>query len=690
MSAYRFYLYHPDLKQAKRITDPIGWDSSMKTIERDPNWHGVFFKYTPKLQFIKDGKAIIQGLYEQYGIEAEVELFIYKRGANRKFEIDYRGRLNLTPGSLQIQKLYLICNIDQTGFTQKLKNRQDIKVNLQSLVTQDGSAITPFTNETVDVLMHSKVIRRDFAGTLNDSIPVPFGDNARLYLLNSFESVSSDEVNERISYHAQYSSTSPVTLQKYQWKVETAGDYTMVFDVNVDKLGTPTDVRGKWFIVHGVEGNYTTIEVDTYDFPASTGVLDYDYTGTFNFALEAGDEVYIYFDMLYLDESSIEFGSTFDFTGTVTFSGETTIPATTVPYVLLHEAFDRVVHSITDQADSFRSTIYGRTDSEPTRYDDDGAYSLKAISRALAVRGFPIGDYPIYASLKDLLKTVQSIDGVGIGIEKQATQERVVVEDLTYFYKPEAGWKISNVTALEKVPLEDYFFNELEIGYEKWNNEQVNNLDEFNTKREYTLPLSQVRKKLNLLCPYIASGYTFEFLRRDSFSTSGTKDNDRDNDNVILQLLRDGADFVPQKDEGFAAINNLISPETSYNLELSPMRNLIRNGRLLRGGLLKQSDKSISLSFGEGNTELTTQKTGDSLLNEKTIAISNLPNALWTGEAYRYKAKVDNVLFAEIEANLYKYGEFSETTTNYKKGYLLKLEPDKDGYSQFTLLRANV
>lgn len=687
--AFRFYLYHPDLKQPKRITDPIGWDSSMKTIERDPNWHGVFFKYTPKLQFIKDGKAIVQSLYEQYGFEAEIELFIYKRTTNRNFEIDYRGRLNLTPGSLRIQKGFLTCNIDQTGFTQKLKNRQDVKIDLRKLVTQDGSDITPFTNQTVDVTMHSKVIEYNFSATVDEEIAVPFSDNGTYYLINGYDAISEDEIEERIPYVGQFYSTIPTSSLFYQWKVKTAGDYNLVFDVNTRKQFTPTDVRGKWFLVYGKPDAYTTVEIGTYDFPESSGTLNHDYTGTFPFTLLSGDEIYLYFSLQYLGASAIEFGTNFFNEGTISLQALTSIPPTVVPFVMLHEAFDRVVHSITDQSDSFRSTVYGRTDSEPVTYAEDGLFSLKAISRALAVRGFPITNYPIYASLRDLIKTVQSVDGVGIGIEKQSNKERVVIEDLTYFYKAEAGWKLDNVTDLEKILLDDYFFNELEIGYEKWGNEQVNNLDEFNTKREGVLPITQIKKTLNLLCPYIASGYTFEFLRRDAYTLSTTKDNDRDNDNVILQLLRDGSDFIPQKDEGFEIVNNLISPETSYNLELSPMRNLIRNGRLLHGGLLKQSAKSIKLSFGEGNTELTTQKTGETLLNEKEISISSLPNALWTGEAYKFKAKVTQAQFTQIEANLYKYGEISETRTNYKKGYLLKMEPDTNGYTSFTILRAN-
>lgn len=743
MSAYRFYLYHPDLQKPQRIKDPVGWDSSMKTIERDPNWHGVFFKYTPKLQFIKDGKAIIQGLYEQYGIEAEIELFIYKRASNRKFEIDYRGRLSLIPGSLVISKLFLTCNIDQTGFTQKLKNRQDVKVNLQSLLTQDGSDITPYTNETHDVTMHSKVIRKIFSSEQRQSIsykPSEIVDSKFLQFDLDFN--TSEEIEEKFNIGNAVNTSIPVNL----FTMLEAGEYEfdLRFEFSRYRIANPDPdlvclPETSYLPTGGNLELYIQVNGDTPQIFSQTGYNAFGkqstaYTYTGSFTLSKGDTITIYGDITSsltsttsIHDSLIMWGvsSTTSFENptiasdlpittcfisdvytTITLnigeppsglSSPTTMyvqaasiyPETTVPFVLMHEAFDRVVHSITDEADSFRSTVYGRTDSEPVTYDEDGGYSLKGISRALSVRGFPIATYPIYASLKDLLKTAQAIDGVGIGIEKQDTKERVVVQDLTYFYQPEVGWQLNNVTGLEKVVLDDYFFNELEIGYEKWSNEQINNLDEFNTKREFVLPITQVKKKLSLLSPYIGSGYTFEFLRRDAYTVSSTKDNDRDNDNVIVQMLRDGADFVPQKDEGFDDVNNLISPETSYNLELSPMRNLLRNGRLLRGGLLKQTDKNVTLAFGEGNTEMTSEKTGESLLSEKQLAISNLPSALWTGEAYKFKAKVTTAKFAEIESNLYKYGEFSETSSKYKKGYLLKMEPDKDGYTSFLLLRAN-
>jgi hypothetical protein len=411
MSAYRFYLYHPELKQPKRITDPIGWDSSLKTIERDPNWHGVFFKYTPKLQFIKDGKAIIQSLYEQYGFEAEIELFIYKRSTARKFEIDYRGRLNLTPGSLRIQKVYLTCNVDQTGFTQKLKNRQDVKVNLQSLLTQDGADITPFSNETVTIPMHSKVLVKSYNAKLNRGISFrPSEITSSKFIQIDFDGVTSNEIEEKFNIGTNVNTSVPVNLIT----LKEGGEYQFNLRFELSRYKTSFSV-GYPTCEPAYEFLNTASYFDAYlqindqapelfsksNFSAgSKESTVYTHSSTKN--LKKGDKITIYIDVLLSlsdtatnHESLIFWGegssvsyeqpvitidpgagaciisneyNTFSLvTGTspslsitpssTSIEGETIYPATTVPFVLLHEAFDRVIHSITDQADSFRSSV---------------------------------------------------------------------------------------------------------------------------------------------------------------------------------------------------------------------------------------------------------------------------------------------------------------------------------------------
>ena len=194
---YRFKLYHPTLKTAIVLkNDPMGWDAERKTIERDPTLHGLFVKYTPDLKFVKDGRALIAELYNTYGIEAEITLFVDRKNLKtREWEQQYTGRLDLT--TLTIDKDFAQCKVDEISFYQKIKNRQDVKVSLQATTDLDGNAM-PAPGD-VSLPMHSKTIKRKFKNqSATDFAAYNFLPVGTFYYFPSLsQSVIEDEIAER-------------------------------------------------------------------------------------------------------------------------------------------------------------------------------------------------------------------------------------------------------------------------------------------------------------------------------------------------------------------------------------------------------------------------------------------------------------------------------------------------------------
>lgn len=723
LTMFRFYISHPDLAKPQRLKyDPVGWDTLGKTVKRDMKWHGVFFEYTPKLKFIKDGKNLVHYFYEKYGIEAELILIINKYNpVTRVYEHDYTGRFNLT--TINISTLYAECNIEQTGFLQKLKNRQDVKVDLKSLITQGGKAITPNTNETVDVELHSKALKKLLnhlttnqtifpnSGTPEVSVN-PMNVNDDYYSIisldeitvNEFQYVPTSQLPQAgfFDYPTQITQDNVVSDLKYNFLAFEAGSYSIDLRIKIMLKDPSGDVEGgfsaEWFIAYGPQDSLTTISLGL-DSGVSGGVLVpsyfiYDKSLVHNFTMDVGDRLYIYGKVRRPSVGSTDkwtvMGKVNDCK--INLTGLTIIPATTRPLFLQHESLSRIIESITDEPDSFRSAYYGRTDSEPTAYPEDGGGSLRGLASGKIIRGFPLAGNSTHINLKDAIESCLAIDGVGIGIETTGNKQRVRMEQLNYFYSPVRVAQFPYVKDIEKSVADDFIYNELEAGYDKWANEELNNLDEFNTKREFTLPITQIKKRLILKAPWSASGYTIEFLRRDPYKEGTNKDNDRDNDNFVIQLRRESGELVTDKDEDFAELNNLISPETVYNAKLSVMRNIKRNGPYIRSGLYHQDDKFVKLAFGEGNTAFTSRLTSETeVLDETTIAVEDLGQALWLPEIYKFKHKPTRTELEAITANPYGIIEFSATNKNWKKGWLLEQQPDaKSGLISYLLLRANV
>ncbi|ELR69160.1 hypothetical protein C900_05356 [Fulvivirga imtechensis AK7] len=687
---YNYYLYHKDLKTKVRIEDPVGWDGLGKSIKRDKKLHGVFFEYTPKLQFIKKGKAIIHYFYEKYGIETELILIVkVLDSTTKKFSEDYRGRLNLT--TLEISKLYATCNVENTGFLQKFKNRMDVKVDLQSKKTQGGKTITPFNSEVQTIQMHSKTIRMKARfGFVDD------GNDENVHVPdNEFDVEHTPPFKEKMNFLT--GAQEPFTTDRFTPILSTEGEE---FPIGITSrtirvtgsvtVSTSIPAEGVYIrLLHGPVGGSWQTEQLLQANGQSTYTVDFDET----IVIEAEEEI------IFIVGPDPDSGNppglptfTYHTDSILEMSEDTTYPATDCPVMLLHEIWARVCHSITDQEDSFKSSYFGRTDSEPRSYFADGAGSLRGQTDGKLLRGFPFSDNPMHASFKDMFETYNAVDGIGVGIEKEDTREIIVVEQVSNFYVNEKSITLNYVNDIKKEVDATLYWNEILAGYKRWANEEQNNLDEFNSRKELTLPITQIKNRLSLESPYIASGYTLEFTRREQYEEGDAKDNINDNENFIIQLRRSGGGFVTDKDEDFAVLNGVLDPGSVYNAKLSIARNIIRNGPVIAGSLYKTED-GIKINFGEGNTDMVSR------LNSETEEVSEggvitkaqLGKQIWIPERYIFRHKLTIEDWRTLNMYPTRYVEFSATNKNHKKGYLMEAVPDqKTREVSFQLLRANL
>jgi hypothetical protein len=686
---FRYYLYSPDLKTKQKLKyDPLGWDSLGRTLERDMKTHGVMFSYSPKLKFIKDGRDFIASRYETLGIEANITLIIYRKNeVTRYWDVYYTGRLNLT--KLKVTPTTAECNVDQTGFTQLFKNSQDIKQNISE-------------NGTLDIPLHSRTIKRVSNSLINEN-GVGNLNVGTHYVSLPIRANKENDLAELFEYDPGFSALDPVAFAKYNYLLKEGGQYTFNFTIQYTFTSSLDRIWNvKWYITTGKIGGYTTTQIGTTQTVSGGSILNGAQSGVVNRTLQPEDEVYIYgvlevTSIIGSGSNTVNFLTLFNpflepvvdgMLTAINITGLTTFPASVAKGVLLYEAFERVItKNLSVPTNRFRSNYFGRTDRG---YAQDGEGAIRSIHSGKSIRGFNITDNPVYINFKDLLESFQAIDGIGVGIQYINGIETVVVEKLDYFYNPTKICTIDFVRDIEKEVADELYYNELIFKYPEWNNEFVNNLDEFNSTREFVLPITQVKRRLQMMSAIIASGYTIEFVRRKPVTLGSTTDEDRDNFNFVVQLIRDGADYEPEKNAGIT-ISNVIDPATVYNARLSPMRCILRNGQMIRSGLFKRDSANINLAFGEGNTRLQTTLTGGTLVNETTVPVASLGKPLWIPEFYSFKAPFKQEYQEALEANPYGYIEFSTDGKTRKKGYVVKIDPEADSeLTSFKLLKANL
>ncbi len=722
MSEYRFFLYHADLGNWTRIPDPKGWDGLHKTRQRfgggeniNNPWHGLFNEYTAKVSFIKAGKNIIQSLYERYGIEQEVILKIEKKDTkNHRFNIDYEGRLNFT--TYEVNTTEVNINVEQIGFTERIKNGNEIKINIEALATQDGKVMDAAPMITLP--LHSKSIQKKsiFNRDVVDFTPAKYPLTTLIYnedvpALKSFYLMPNFIIEENgfediFTYRDQYQDNPFEDDIKYGIKPKgtqsgtLAINSTFTFKLFGDALsphpGTASNTvdiiikrqRGSDFISETINVYSLTVAVSLglYD----TGFIDVNVDASI-IDFEPGDLIFYY--LKYTTDFSRNFLQ-FDLSKTnkITFLANTVTPATDCQAIMIHEALQRTVESLTGKQNSFYSEHFGRTD---LGYAADGEGALRAITSVNKIRGI---DKPLQCSLDGLIQTAWALDAIGVGIERVNGKERIRVEPLTHWYQTRRMMTLDFILDISKNVTTALYNNQAEGGIAKWGNEQIANLDEPNSKKEWTFPITQIKSKLDLKSPYITGSYTIEFARRER--DQPTKDTRADEENVIIRVLRDGDNFVPEKNEAFTSVTGVISPETSYNLADSPARCFRRHGRILRSFLEKQKTDSIKFQAGEANNLMTSQLVTETepLIENADILISSLDKPLLIAETYSFRARLNydqlialNETDSSADENSLGFIEFSKTDKAHERGYLLsaKMIADSDEVV-FKLIKANI
>lgn len=159
----------------------------------------------------------------------------------------------------------------------------------------------------------------------------------------------------------------------------------------------------------------------------------------------------------------------------------------------------------------------------------------------------------------------------------------------------------------------EFLYNTLDIGYPEVKNDVgvLNGSQEFNSKFQFSLGTTISPQILNKISPVKAACYEIEQIRVLTFQKD-TTDYKSDNDIFALhigsELQTGNGDDIPDHyllDRTLnATATGLTEPETVFNIELSPKRNLLRNGAYLRSAMYKCDGRALEFKFADKNNQL--------------------------------------------------------------------------------------
>lgn len=701
------------------VEEPIGWDALEVTLQRDPIFHGLQNIFSDNITFWDTGAQIIREAYETDGIDAQlVFLAQYSCDGGITYNTFISGILNAYFYSITNNEVTI--KIEPSGFQRLLKNRLDSQINLNSSVSMDGlpmSSVDPF-----DLHLHSKEIKYKSTYFANPGV--------------TSISYSSDPNTEHISYPFILNiSEVPGSLEADDISNNPPIFYSGFYAPGITKRTINVQgsikfhVNGQEFTATGKLESKTSSGSSIHVLPifalsqGSTPVSA-DHSYTFNDNFDFPQDSYLYFTIEITANGTGSITITFDTTNLVYMNYEElsiSAPSITKAF-LIHEAFAKISESITGIQDSFRSNFFGRTNSSPHTYSDNGCGSWTAISNGLNIRKMLDKNgslFPIITSFNDLFNSACSIWNLGMQVEVDNTgKEFIRVEPVEYFYNLSSVLSAVNISNLKQYPSQDLIFNEFKIGYSTWklnSGGAANGIDELNSIRVYNVPVKLANKSLQAYSKFISSGYLIEETRRLQYTTDPNKDFETDNDLFFICTNTDSvtsdkytipavsttyaAGTVSERDENFTGITNLISPETSYNLRISPVRMALNWYKNLAPSIWKNPTAAIKFVSGEGNYQ-----EGDTMINDCVISADVIQNQnllasqlstgdslpLYLPEYLEFEYPLSQNDFFNLLANSNKAIQISCSNQVDMIGFLVEVKyaPNADGGTgNFKLLR---
>jgi hypothetical protein len=618
----------------KLISDPLGWKQSKFVLERDKDFHSLVEYFNGSFVFygsngIDDGGIdFIKSIEKTYGFDADIEIKAeISVDAGLSYNIAYDGLLDLA-NLQEIPYNKIQVPVIPNDVWTKFFTRKDTKVNLQATTDLDGVAITPFS--TTQVQLSSQSVRKSYHATREQSFAYGSMNSVPFYGMFGFDTIVLDEIKTIYNEFAQSSATLevlPITFLV----AEFAGTYT--FDIkytmsraHVSGSGTVPDPfvfswqnLQTWFQIFIQINDQTRSVFSRADF--LSGATRYsEFTKSTSYTLNAGDRIIIYGEtiqafnaaapgdeLVLLGTDPTEAGQNF-FLQPFPLSGldthiiitaDTTFPETTSDGFLIHDAGASIIQNI-GLGNIFQSEVLGSSQTIASQYVDDGCYWKNILVQGLQLRGYSLSTKQLSMSFMDWWNGVNPMFSLGLGL---TTDNKIEVESTDEFYDLDVSLYISNAIFTREYDISTVY-KQIEIGYNKWQSEEIAGIDDPQTVRTYATRFKKVGEDVKIKSNFIAASIAIEVTRRESIKES--KDYKYDNDLFIISLNTSGSPFVPELDENFTAVTGLINSTTRYNIIHTPSRMLLRWAKYLNGCLQKYlTSEAYRFVSAEGNYAMT-------------------------------------------------------------------------------------
>ena len=690
LKPFRFTLSEPSEGTLVLYHSPDGWADAETTYSRHKTYHSVLRNAsTNELIFYKEGRDFLKNCYENSGIDCNATMTVEKLNKTTNDYDSYPAAGKFDFSTYQVDEVSVKIQMIDTSFKEKVINRATTEVDITKLQSIGSERITlaPFSIDEITI--------PDTSLDLTDAATISGSPQMTSPFVVPISAVTNTDFSEM-----QVPTTSTVNINTSSFFKESAQGRI------VQLTGA---VEMDLFRVTGTGSiEYTIVQVDSSNviqniftlLPSPPTALDNlpDLSGSISITvnqfitLSTGDSLIL---QCAFTGTSVLTGGEISVNETYTGNPEKDIYA-----FAYYEALLRTCQLITDTNNPLYSTFFGRTDTPLTTYPSDGEIGF--VTKGIYFRsdlGVTSSEIPL--KLSDLFESLSGIFRLGLGVEQIVGVDKVVVEDLDYFFDSAVVLDISDKLReenIEKHVIADMFYKSIDSGYSKFEYDNNSGLFEFNTKNTWTTVIKSVFNDFKKIVKYRADGQGMRLILLAPYSVDDagdsdydfTKDVKGDSDIFFIDALRDGVGgFIARTDEGFDFVGGSVYAASSFNIRYSPARNLLRWGSNIKAGLIHALNTYLRWQSAEKNTTLVSRLTTESsnVVENADILVNGLTDCRWYNEKYIVKAPITVAQLNAVDAAPNGLVKLSDT----KYGWILEMKTsNKDGMAEFELLRANL
>lgn len=655
------------------IQEPKGWSNDVPSFERNKDSRAILSKTEINLEFYGDGAEWLEMAYKAFGVSEKVFLLKYEKdflSINEKWKLRYNQQIDMGTYEKDEETGAVKVKATEGGLTEEIMNRKNDKYDLINTLSADGVDIgvlktydfqpTPrdlffnslLKDSQLDYRINSERYKNAYSNSVR-TIPlkVVYNPNSAVFApansSSSYNTLTHDQdengvdhtitpyvatgsvesIGDQIVWRSDVAREVDISLS-LEFKVSSvyyrhASDKRMWVELRKSSLSGGNDVLQSINELLFLDNPHTNLNV----------LQTVNYSTTVQLAVDESFSI-VFHTYADLGTASGLDGATGAMDVYLNVIKSELIVEDSTPYAITKsrcikpfDLFERLVAKITGENGLFKSSIF----------DTGGEYEHIVVDNGFWVRGFPdsvteddgeVREIQFTTSFDEAFKSFNYLEPLTWFEEIDGGKSVIRIEKATYTMKNFVGIYLESVDKVQEKAKKNEFFSKITIGTKKsLEYEELNGLDETNGKSEFGTHIKYASNDYDITIDYRFDPVGYELARRKPYSTNPKEDTKFD-DHIFMHDAKFSVNTYYHKlwaDRFDSAPTGIYSPETAWNLWLSPMNRLFYgHGYSINRGLYHYPTKYVRFNSSNANKNLVTVYNGKSLQEGGNFQVSEL------------------------------------------------------------------